>query len=121
MHIFTKSVILCNYAAPCQVTAVEEGYDWSRLEKAIEANYTSFLFVIQQSLRIARLLFENYRNSYILLNDDMSPPPLTRSNPKTYSHSCTLVNVTTSSMFPCIPYLSISCSLKVYANPSPPP
>lgn len=112
MHIFTKTIILCNHAAPCEITAMEDGYDWERLARAIEANYTSFLFVIQQSLRIAKHAFANFRNSYILVNEKTVSASFNCPYPKLYSHSCTLVNVTTSSMIPNIPYLSISCSLK---------
>ena len=119
MHIFTKTIILCNHAAPCEITAMEDGYDWERLARAIEANYTSFLFVIQQSLRLAKHAFANFRNSYILVNEKTVSASFNCPYPKLYSHSCTLVNVTTSSMIPNIPYLSISCSLKVVAtNPA---
>ena len=116
MHVFTKTIIVCNHAAACEITTMEDGYDWERLASTIEANYTSFLYVIQQSLRIAQHIFANYRNSYILVNEKTVPASFDCPYPKLYSHSCTLVNVTTSSMIPYIPYLSISCSLKVVAT-----
>lgn len=93
-----------------EVSTLQEGYDWSRIHKDWEFNFISFAFISHHVLQLASEIHSHFQDSYILVDNQSHVSPRKSS---WHSHSCTIVNVTSTTMIPNIPNLGIACAIKV--------